>query len=552
MGITQSTPTEPSSLPRIETAEQFEQRFRQLLWNLCLSRREQRWMQVVFGKFATSTEGPTYWSESDLIEFLGCTFPEELKSDLTAAGPLIYRCILRLGAFPWHRQPAPTTHGLDINHLTTAIIILLRRPEANISSLQFSATNGALANEIEISQVERDWLHGLLFQCMAAGRDSNEHLDAGSVADDNTTRDDASDAHLLQAHKLVSAYNKQRSSSKPKVMAYGHAVIAASELPSSWSQDFDGLIPKDEFRSLLKILLASELYRYGNGPERLCTQQEQLERGTDNVLHAFCPLEDEQGISWDSFSSALAQSAANLFSSLTRLLAPFVLDRGLDHEQIRSSSKAEAASSLQATFTSSSVSPELARGNILDLPLLAQLATLLPNELALQPTTVVHTVTQQKFELDPVHQHVNSRGRPLVLLARGVCSEIGGHGPQSQEMTFGAFLPQDPTQAASIFQLSPVQSVFSSGVETLETGYASSKLTLQLGAAKSDDAHISLDEHTRIALVCVPRNGRVKNPSYQMQAKFVELVGFAADGATFDLAPDSAFSVPERPNFDDA
>jgi hypothetical protein len=261
------------------------------------------------------------WNESDLIEFMSITLPGELKSDLTRAGPLLFRCVKRLGSFPWHNQPLQV-QDLDLEALTTAIVILLRRYESNL--YPFVVTNSRSPDnhrEIDGDTQQDQWLHKLLFQCMSVVSDTMEEAGVEELPDDQVTVDEISDdgdlddnlsnmmagddAHLLQAHALVSARNKQRSEKDEKVFTDGPSIIEVTALPSSKSQDLRGFIPNDEFQSLLKILLASQLYPYGYGPEHLCAHGNALAEVTSTVFNGFSQSKDQPGVTWNLFSSAL-------------------------------------------------------------------------------------------------------------------------------------------------------------------------------------------------------------------------------------------------------
>jgi hypothetical protein len=212
--------------------------------------------------------------------------------------------------------------------LTTAIVILLRRYESNL--YPFVVTNSRSPDnhrEIDGGTQQDQWLHKLLFQSMSVVSDTMEEagveeLTVKELPDDQVIMDEISDdgdlddnlsnvmagddTHLRQAHALVSARNKQRSENDEKVFTCGPSIIEVTALPSSKSQDMRGSIPNDEFQSLLKILLASQLYIYGYGPEHLCTHGNTLAEVTSTVFNGFSQSKDHPGVTWNLFSSALA------------------------------------------------------------------------------------------------------------------------------------------------------------------------------------------------------------------------------------------------------
>ena len=185
----------------------------------------------------------------------------------------------------------------------TAIVILLRRYEWNVGSRFLMTNGGSLDDE---ARQRDDWLHRLLFQCMSVASDTMKQSEVEKLtADDISDVFAGNDAHLLQAHALVSACNKQRSEVDEGFVTYGPPIIDVTTLPSSRSRDFRGFIPKDEFRSLLNILLASQLYLFGYEPERLCAEGDTLARVTSTVFNAFSQFKNEAGITWNLFNSAL-------------------------------------------------------------------------------------------------------------------------------------------------------------------------------------------------------------------------------------------------------
>jgi hypothetical protein len=242
------------------------------------------------------------------------TLPPELRLDVTRAGPLLYRCVRRLGSFPWHNQPVSARY-LDLESLATATVFLLRRHEANISFPFPFALWSSFRDEAR----QRDqWLHRLLFQCMSIPVDATGQLDVDTISNMPA----GSNAHLQQAHKLVTACNKQKSEADEKIVIYGPPIVEITALPSSRSEDFRGFIPKDEFQSLLNILLASQLYLFGHGPERVWRGGETLSTVATSILNTMAPFEDGPGITWTLFNSALTTIMVRLLFTIAWVLTP--------------------------------------------------------------------------------------------------------------------------------------------------------------------------------------------------------------------------------------
>ncbi|XXH04114.1 hypothetical protein Hte_010526 [Hypoxylon texense] len=532
---------EQPQLPPVQNIEQFQDRLRQLLRNRCLSRQEEDWFRSVFGKFSspseTSETSPT-WTESDLVEFLGATLPDELKPALKAAGPLIYRCMVRIGSFPYQNQPVST---LTADVTTVATIVLLRRHESSASAISDVGT-GDDGGEVRWAE----WLRRILFQSMAI-RDS--------LAADHRTASD--DEDLLRAHQFVSSSNQWRDWERnPRVAYAGPPIIPTSELPSSRSQDLSGFIPKAELEALIKLLLASQLYLTGNGPEILALEGEQLDASVDSTTAAFHQSEKVPGITWESFNGVLSESPS-IFSGFTRLFAPLVLEGGIRREQMNLATRDEASRLLRGAFSVSR--PEsIPKGIIFDLPILAELVTFLPEgRLAFQSASVLYT-TNDKFETSTLESHLGKRSQPLVLLISGVAS-----GPEksrsSTSTCIGVFLPdrdQEKRQIetgkapihASLFELRPVHRVFSFPESTVTIGKGAGGIA-EIRFAEGS-GHLTLNEQTQTANFYPRGQGHNEDGSagpLDIQVNAVDLIGFPSGKDLFDLPTDKTFFVGPTP-----
>ncbi|KAH7308828.1 hypothetical protein BKA65DRAFT_601680 [Rhexocercosporidium sp. MPI-PUGE-AT-0058] len=562
-----------SILPRIETQDQFQARFRQIFRGSCLSSRELDWVKTIFEKFSSTSQVPVCWNTSDLIKFMEVTLPQELKSDLTRAGPLLFRCVQRLGSFPWHNQPLQV-QDIDLDTLVTAVVILLRRYESNL--YPFVVTKSwSLDNpqEIDGNTQQDQWLHKLLFQCMSVVSDTPEEADVeesvvkeipddqvivDKLSDDSDSGDVSNvvasdDDHLLQAHALVSARNRYRSEDDEKnVFTYGPPIIELTALPSSKSQDLRGLIPNDEFESLLKILLACQLYLCGSGPENLCANGGALDKLTSTAFSGFSQSGIQPGITWNLFNSGLTTIVPNIFSALPRLFASFILDQYLDHDLILSSTKTVAASLIREAFRQTQ-SSNGRNESVLDALLLVKLATILPVDLPLQTASVISTISCEDFNLNPIRDQIQSKNQPLLLLVKGFASSSTSSDFDDTEVVVGAFLPHNATpslsrrQNACVFQLSnELLSVHCSEVKAryfLDEGVHK----FQIQTLSNDLAELSLNEKTEVARLFVPRSdGRPAATLSKIRIASIDLVGFSAGKSRLQMSSDNSFYVPSR------
>lgn len=249
----------------------------------CLSPGESDWIEILSSKFGS--EPGHCWSESDLAAFLATTIPEELRSDLTAAAPLLHRCLRRLGSFPFHiSDPSPV---LDCETLSVGIVLLLQRHEYSLHSLYKDSKS-------------EEWMSRLLFQYLSVKR-----VPAPTAWPSSEARGGPDDEHLLRAHALVSSFNKRRGKYRRMVMHYGPPFIDISQLPPSTSQDFSGSISREEFRPLLRLLVASQLFLTGVGPNVVCRDPDKLDASVDSILGTFADMTTLSRIKWESFELAL-------------------------------------------------------------------------------------------------------------------------------------------------------------------------------------------------------------------------------------------------------
>lgn len=220
--------------------------------------------------------------------------------------------MIRLGSFPYQNQPVSS---LTPDVALVAVIILLRRHKKWARAISDAATG-----EDDEEEKWSEWQRRLFFQCMAI-RDSPEEDSNQRETASNVGRNDVDDKDLLRAYRFVSDHNKRRDWERhPKIVHHGPPMISASELPSSQSQDFSGFIPRNELESLVKLLIANQLYLIGNGPEILVQEGEQLDVCVESIMNSFPRSDEAPGIGWESFnrvfSELVRKSLQDFFNSM--------------------------------------------------------------------------------------------------------------------------------------------------------------------------------------------------------------------------------------------
>lgn len=136
------------------------------------------------------------------------------------------------------------------------------------------------------------------------------------------------------------------------------------------------------------------------------------------------------------------------------------------HQPLEAASSSESVQILKVADAEDSGYALPQCGVLLTLPLLAQLATFLPADLAFDNSTVVYTAHAEHAHFDSIHSLIMEREKPFLVLILAQCGRVG----------FGAFFgwkdPQHDTlrddygnyasTATVLFQYKPVHRVFSS------------------------------------------------------------------------------------------
>ncbi|KAK8029066.1 hypothetical protein PG991_006122 [Apiospora marii] len=312
----------------------------------CLLPEEQTWLHAVTEKFGTeiTRDGLACWTASDLVEFLALTLPEPLKTDLYMASLLLQRCLLRLGSYPYLNRPAP---GLTFETLSVAVAILLQRYDESANPV------GVTGLIYELFETQGRSLAVLLFQSLrtssttessssggasrSSHRSSHSRRTSASAASSSSSsayagqpRTAVDDEHLLQAHQLLLNCNHRYSDADPTVLEFGPALVPAHELPSPRAADVAGhIVHRDQFRSLLKLLLYCEAPPYGLDADGVAPNADwrELEAAAQGVLARFLGGGDggAWGVGWGAFEMGFLFMAPRLMTGLGNLLSTFVL-----------------------------------------------------------------------------------------------------------------------------------------------------------------------------------------------------------------------------------
>ncbi|CEJ61638.1 hypothetical protein PMG11_10166 [Penicillium brasilianum] len=450
-------------LPAVQTREELQQRFRWRLSRLFMSETQNEWFQTIFHAFCTESDSAKFWTVSDLGEFMTSTFPSELAFCVAEAAPILHRCLLRLGSFPYHNDPHPT---LSLDVLRTGMIILLRLDRDNLLDPEIDEASLVFPDRLSTQQ------QLLLFQSMTEPQ--------GTFV--NPSRSAADDHHVGKALEIITYGNFKRNARFPTAVTQGPKYPPVEHFPSSNSTLTTGSIPVEDFRPLLRLMLLTQLYVAGIDPDNFTSLLSEIEAATDCLLTTFLNGEESSSaVSFTTFSNALRKLVPNVFLGLPRLLGPLHSVKTFP-SATPPSSLAEAQEMLKRLFTPSVKPQSPADGLIMNLPVLSQLSMSLPQDFPIEAPEILHA--SREVDMEHVKSHLTKTSKARILLVSGKTGQVPA--------IFGVYVPIgcSPASLAKpsvIFQLAPIhRAIHQTGdlVPSKESFVEdSSCLTLALGDA---------------------------------------------------------------------
>jgi hypothetical protein len=187
--------------------------------------------------------------------------------------------------------------------------------------------------------------------------------------------------------------------------------------------------------------------------------------------------------------------------------------------------------------------PQLSNQNVFNLPLL-ELAIVLPLDLPLQTASVIYTITQEDFDLDPIRDRIYSKDQPLVLLVKGLVLYSVSSDLDNTEIVLGVFLPQNERQNLCVFQLSTMLLAFFSDTDAMRYESDDSTDKIQTQTLGHSAAELALDERNKTARLVIPRGAsKPAATSCEIRVSSIDLVGFAAGKHKLHMPIDNSFYV---------
>ncbi|KAL2006971.1 hypothetical protein VTN00DRAFT_8409 [Thermoascus crustaceus] len=482
MGIAQSSDAASNASPE-ELSYLLAERFA----TKCFTPLELTHFKDNFFSRALDNGGIRYWNEKILSDFLG--IPDGVGSSEGSsgggadhaspldAGPVIFRMLSYLGAFPFQTTLAPSV--LTFEAMVKVVVLLterygkvLRRGHRDRIKLLFGSLADIGRKGIGSREKKED---------AANEADEHEYVEtqarshvAGFAIDepanDEDYEDDDDDLALAALESLDAI----------EVFKHDHRIDHAV---------YEARISVDTFRRLLMLLLviaplkpleSVSKYTSDTGPERM----KAISNEADSILAAFNPDETVGGISYKTFAKTVSASLPYLFDPLTSLFEHLLFSKNLDLSRRRiqaEESPDELPTEKEPEIPSPPPSPVMMSGSfetaILNPSVLSHLSFFLPvsypDPNLFRSGTRLHPVFSTAAHgesLTSFSHHVLTWDATALLLLQGV-----PEGEESDEklITIGAYLPRswkkttstytlsssNPSTLPSLFQLSPTHTL---------------------------------------------------------------------------------------------
>ncbi|KAL2858880.1 TLD-domain-containing protein [Aspergillus pseudodeflectus] len=481
---------------------------------------------------ATDQGGLKYWNEKTLSDFLGIPDHSDSHCPLDA-GPVIFRMVSYLGAFPFQTTLAPSV--LTFEAMVKVAVLLterygkvLRRGQRNRIRLLF----GSLA-DVGRKDIEKPTQTEEQAENTNAAASHVPGFDIDEPANDDYEDDD--DDLALAALESLDAI---------EVFKHGSRIDR---------KIFEARISTNTFRRLLMLLIVIaplktledvSVYTSNLGEDMMLA----VRRAADNILAAFTE-EPSGGISYKTFADTISTSFPYLFDPLTPLFEHLLFSKNLDFSQKRGSDATETPPApTPPALPQSVILPGSFESTILNASVISHLSFFLPS------TSIKQNILHGNIRLHPVFS-TSAHGSSLTSFSHNVLTWQSGtllllEGVDTKSNTpliLGAYLPQpwkSPTSTSSntsvptlpaLFQLSPKH--------TLLQGNPSSTLP-----AKSNLPTAYFSQHHGISIGCqLPPASRTSKPPPTPHGAGSLLINTTLEVAELHISPfghDGVFLPP--------
>ncbi|KAJ5973356.1 hypothetical protein N7481_010566 [Penicillium waksmanii] len=425
---------------------------------------------------AAEQGGLRYWNEKTLSDFLGIpdgSFAAAHENPLDA-GPVIFRMVSYLGAFPFQNTLAPSV--LTFEAMVKVVVLLTER--------YGKALRRGRKDRIK-----------LLFGSLAdVGRKSIAQQDPRE--DEESPKEEETDARHLNSHAPGFTIDEPANDDYDEDEDDDLALAALESLDAIevFKHDhrvdrtvYETSISLDTFRRLLMLLLvisplksleSVKTYTSDLSNEKIA----EIQKEADWVISAFSPEENDGGISYRAFARTISSSLPYLFDPLTPLFEHMLFSRNLNLSQKRNSNaiiEQQTSEKAEETHPPTSIMlPGSFESSILNSTLISHISFFLPasspsidlfrSGVRLHPvfSTAAHGSSLTSFS-----HNVMTWQSPSLLLLQGAPEDSDS---EKDLITLGAYIPhpwKSPSSHGSssssssstplpcLFQLSPKHKV---------------------------------------------------------------------------------------------
>jgi hypothetical protein len=416
---------------------------------------------------ASEQGGLRYWNEKTLSDFLGipdgiCTSSQGHPLD---AGPVLFRMVSYLGAFPFQNTLAPSV--LTFEAMVKVVVLLterygkaLKRGHKDRIKLLF----GSLADVGRKPTVENSGETKAEDDEATGGSSHALGFSIDEPANDEYDEDEDDDLALAALESLDAI----------EVFKHDHRVDKTVYETRISVNTFHRLVMLLLVIAPLKSLESLKTYTNGLDTERM----EAVQKEADSIIAAFSPEESDGGISYKAFAQTISLSLPYLFEPLTALFEHMLFSKNLNLSQRRQQGLATeteeqekdenedtlpstASLTLPGSFESSILNPTLNAHLSFFLPSTSADLNLLRSGVKLHP---VFSTSAHGSSLTSFSHHVLTWQSATLLILQGSLADSSSE----QLVTLGAYIPQGwktsiSTPATSkssdllpcLFQLSP-------------------------------------------------------------------------------------------------
>ncbi|RHZ62817.1 TLD domain-containing protein [Aspergillus thermomutatus] len=438
MGVGQST----EHMGHTGTPEHLSQVLAERFATKCFTPLELTHFKDNFFSRAIDQGGIKYWNEKILSDFLGIPDSSDSHCPLDA-GPVIFRMVSYLGAFPFQNTLAPSV--LTFEAMVKVAVLLterygkvLRRARKDRIKLLFGSLADVGRRDVGGPRGEEDVHKETDDSSAAKSRVTGFEIDA-PANDDYEDEDEDDDDLALAALESLDAIDVFKHDSRIDKKVYEARISVAT---------FRRLLMLLIVIAPLKSLESVKTYTSDLNEARM----ESVRTEADTILAAFSIEDSDGGIGYQSFANITSTALPYLFDPLTPLFEHLLFSKNLDLTQ-KSGSDATVTDTIEKPPDGPRSSPSTImlsgsfESTILKSSVVSHLSfflssstanvNLLRGNMRLHPvfSTAAHGSSLTSFS-----HNVLTWNAGTLLLLEGVVSESSEQGEGM--ITLGAYLPQ--------------------------------------------------------------------------------------------------------------